>query len=123
MASTGFGEGALDGTVHIRTANALEGDGLVSCIHHRQVLDVLESLDGDTSLNPAGSPVGEVVPAVGILVDDVGGIGKVFFHDFPGPRPRKVREVTFLLRVLIAVDCVQRCKDTRFLHRQNGFEG
>ena len=83
---------------------------------------MLDTLDGDTGLNPAGSPVGEIVPAVGTFVDGVGGFGKVFFHDFPGPRPRKVREVTFLLRVLIAVHCVQRCKDTWFLHVEMGFE-
>ena len=113
----------MDCTVHIGAANALVGDGLVSRIHDGQILDVLEALDGDTGLYPAGSPVGEVVPAVVAFVDGVGGIGKVLFHDFPRPRPRKVREVTFLLRVLIAVDCVQRCKDTRFLHVQKGFEG
>ena len=96
---------------------------MVALVHHWQILDVFESLDGHTNLYPAGSPVGEVIPAVGTFVDGVDGIGKMGFHDLPGPRPGEIGKVTFLLRVLVAVDCIERCKDTLFLHRQNGLKG
>ena len=123
MTSTGFCEGTLDCLVHIGTANSIERDGLVACVHYRQILDVLEALNGHTDLYPAGSPVGEVVPTVGTFVDGVGGIWEMGFHHLPSPRPRKVSKVTLLFRVLIAVHCVQRCKDTLFLHLEMGFEG
>ena len=74
VASTGFRERALDCTVHVSASDGLVGDGLVTCIHHWQVFDVLDTLDGDTGLNPAGSPVGEVVPPFGTFVDGVVGI-------------------------------------------------
>ena len=122
MTCTGFRERALDGLVDIGALNGAGWDGLVSCIHHGQILDVLDTLDGDTGLDPAGSPVGEVIPAFGVFVDGVGGIGKVGFHDLPSPRPGEIGQITFLLRVLVAIDGIERCKDTWFLHVEMGFE-
>ena len=122
VTSTGFRERALDCTVHVCASDGLVGDGLVSCIHHRQVFDVLDTLDGDTGLNPAGSPVGEVIPPFGTFVDGVGGIWEMGFHHLPRPRPGEIGQIAFLLRVLIAVHCIQRCKDTWFLHVEMGFE-
>ena len=77
VTSTGFREGALDGLVDIGAPDGLEGYGLVALVHHGQILDVLEAADGNTGLNPAGSPIGEVVPAVGTFIDGVGGIREV----------------------------------------------
>ena len=122
MTSTCFRERALDCTVHISAPDPFDGYGLVPCIHHRQILDVLETLDGDSGLHPTGSPVGEVVPPFGTFVDGVGGIREMGFHHLPRPRPGEIGQIAFLLRVLIAVHCVQRCKDTWFLHVEMGFE-
>ena len=116
VACTCFRERALDCTVHVSAPNGLVGDGLVALIHHGQVLDVLDTLDGDTGLNPAGSPVGEVIPAFGTFVDGVGGRWVVLFDHLPCPRPGEIGEIPFLLRVLIAVECIERCKDALFLH-------
>ena len=44
------------------------------------------------------------------------------FHHLPRPRPGEIGQIAFLLRVLIAVHCIQRCKDTWFLHVEMGFE-
>ena len=122
MTSTGFREGALDRLVHVSASDGLIGDGLVPLIHHRQVFDVLDTLDGDTGLDPGSSPVGEVVPPFGTFVDGVVGIWEMGFHHLPSPRPGEVGQIAFLLRVLIAVHCIQRCKDTWFLHVEMGFE-
>ena len=78
---------------------------------------MLDALDGDAGLDPAGSPVGEIVPTVGILVDRVRGLGEVCLHHLPRPRPGEVGKVAFPLRVLIAVDCVERAENNVFLHR------
>ena len=112
----------MDGLVHIGTANGIERDGLVACVHYGKILDVLETLNGHTNLYPAGSPVGEVIPPVGTFIDGVGGIWEMGFHHLPGPRPGEIGQVALLLRVLIAVHCVQRCKDAWFLHVEMGFE-
>lgn len=112
----------MDCLVHIGTANGIERDGLVACVHYGKILDVLEPLNGHADLYPAGSPVGEVVPAFGTFIDGVGGIGEVGLHHLPSPRPGEIGQVALLLRVLIAVHCVQRCKDAWFLHVEMGFE-
>lgn len=122
VACTGFCERALDRAVHVSASDGLVGDGLVTCIHHRQVFDVLDTLDRDTGLNPGSSPVGEVVPPFGTFVDGVVGIWEMGFHHLPSPRPGEIGQIAFLLRVLVAVHCVQRCKDTWFLHVEMGFE-
>ena len=122
VTSTSFRERALDCTVHVSASDGLVGDGLVSCIHHRQVFDVLDTLDGNTGLDPGSSPVGEVIPPFGTFVDGVGGIWEMGFHHLPSPRPGEIGQIALLLRVLIAVHCVQRCKDTWFLHVEMGFE-
>ena len=72
VSGAGFRERALDCFVDISTADSFKRDGLVALVHNRQILDVLEPLDGNASLHPAESSVGEIVPAVGILVDGVG---------------------------------------------------
>lgn len=116
MTGTSFREGSLDGLVDVEALDIRKRDGLVGVIHDRKVLDVLQSLDGDSSLHPAGSPVGEVVPSFGILVDGVRGIGEVSLHHLPRPRPGEVGQIAFPLRVLIAVDCVERAENIVFLH-------
>ena len=116
VSCTCFRERALDCTVHVSTPDGLVGDGLVPLIHHGQILDVLDTLDGDTGLNPACSPVGEVIPAFRTFVDGVGGRWVMLFDHLPCPRPGEIGEIPFLLRMLIAVDCVERCKDALFLH-------
>lgn len=73
MTRTGFSERALDCLVDISALDGIEWDRLVSCVHHRQILDVFEIINGNTGLNPAGSPVGEVVPTVRTFVDGVMG--------------------------------------------------
>ena len=123
MSGTSFRQRSLDGFVDICAPDRFEWNGLVALVHYGQVLDVLQRLDRHTDLNPAGSPVGEVVPTVGTFVDGVRGIGKVYLHDFPRPRPGEIGQVAFLLRVLVAVDGNEGCKDALILHRQNGFEG
>ena len=77
MSCTGFRERALNRLVDIRAPDGIEGNRLVTLVHDGQILDVLEALNGYAGLYPAGSPVGEIVPAVGTFVDGVGGIGKV----------------------------------------------
>jgi len=94
----------------------LGGNGLVACIHNRQVLDVLETSDGDSSLHPAGFPVGEIVPSVGILVDGVGGIWVMGLDNLPGPSPGEIGQLTFLLRVLVAVYGIEHAENRFFLH-------
>ena len=113
---TCFRERALDSFVHVRASDVLVRDGLVALIHHGQILDVLDTFNGDASLNPAGSPVGEVIPAFRTFVDGVGGRWVVLFDHLPCPRPGEIGEIPFLLRVLIAVECIERCKDALFLH-------
>lgn len=77
---------------------------------------MLEPLDGDACLHPASPPVGEVVPAVGVLVDGVRGIREVCLHHLPRPRPGEVGKVALPLRVLVAVDRIERSENCVFLH-------
>ena len=79
---------------------------------------MLESFDGDTSLHPAGFPIGEVVPAVGILVDDVGRSRVVSFHYLPRPSPGEIGQIALLLRLLIAVNCIESLENSVFLHNK-----
>ena len=116
MTGTCLREGSLDGLVHVEALDIRKRDGLVGVVHDGKVLDVLQSLDGDSGLHPAGFPVGEVVPSFGILVDGVRGIGEVSLHHLPRPCPGEVGERSFPLRVLIAVDCVERAENSVFLH-------
>ena len=118
MTCTGFGEGALDGLVDIRAPDGIEWDGLVACIHHREVFDMLDSLDGHAGLNPACSPVGEVIPSFGTFVDGVLGRRKVRFHHLPGPCPGEIGKIALLLRVLIAVNSIERLEYSVFLHNK-----
>ena len=116
VSGTGFRERALDSLVDIGTPDGVKRDGLVALVHNGQILDVLESLDGDAGLYSACSPVGEIVPAVGTFVDGVGRVRIVRFDYLPRPGPGEIGQVAFLLRVLVAVDCIERCKNTGFLH-------
>ena len=68
---------------------------------------MLKTSDGHAGLHPAGSPVGEVVPAVGILVDSVGRVRIVRLHHLPRPRPGEVGKVAFPLSVLVAVERIE----------------
>ena len=77
---------------------------------------MLDTLDGDSGLDPAAFPVGEVVPSFGILVDGVRGFGEVCLHHLPRPRPGEVGKRTLPLRVLIAVDSVEHGENIVFLH-------
>ena len=118
MTGTSFREGSLDGLVHVEALDIRKWDGLVGVVHDRKVLDVFQSLDGDSGLHPAGSPVGEVVPTFGIFVDGVRGIGEVSLHHLPRPCPGEIGKVAFLLRVLVAVHCTERLENSVFLHRR-----
>ena len=116
MTCASLREGALYGLVDVGAAYRFERDGLVALVHHGQILDVLESLDRDAGLHPARPPVGEVVPPCGILVDGVEGIGEMGLDDLPCPCPGEIGEITLLLRVLVAVDRIERCENVVFLH-------
>ena len=118
MSCTGFRERALDGLDDIRAPDGIKWDGLVPCIHHWEVFDMLDSLDGYTGLNPSSSPVGEVIPAFGTFVDGVLGRRKVRFHHLPGPCPGEIGQIALLLRVLVAVDCIERLENSVFLHNK-----
>ena len=106
MTGTCLSEGPLNGAADIETPDVAKRNGLVGVVHDGEILDMLESLDSYAGFNPAGSPVGEVVPSVGILVDSVGGIREVCLHHLPSPCPGEIGKRSFLLRVLIAVDCL-----------------
>ena len=118
MTCTRFRQGALDGFVYIRASDGIKWDGLVPCIHHREVFDMLDSLDGDTGLYPSSSPVGEVIPPFGTFVDGVLGRRKVRFHHLPGPCPGEIGQIALLLRVLIAVNSIERLEYSVFLHNK-----
>ena len=90
VSGTGFRKGALNCLVDIGASDGFKRDGLVACIHHGQILDVLQSLDSDAGFNPACSPVGEIVPAIGILVDGVGRVRIVRFDYLPRPGPGEI---------------------------------
>ena len=77
---------------------------------------MLDTLDGDSGLDPACPPVGEVIPTVGILVDSVRGVREVSLHHLPRPRPGKVGEIPLPLRVLVAVDCIEHGENIVLLH-------
>ena len=107
---------ALDALVDVDATDGVERYRLVARVHYRQVFDVLEASDGDSCLHPAGAPVGEVVPSVGILVDSVGGVGVIGLDHLPGPRPGEVGEVALPLGVLVAVDSIEHAENGVFLH-------
>ena len=77
---------------------------------------MLDSLDGNTGLDPAGFPIGEVIPSFGILVDGVGRARIVCLHYLPRPCPGEIGKIPFLLRVLVAVDSIERLEYSVFLH-------
>ena len=77
---------------------------------------MLDSLDGYSSLQSAGSPVGEVIPAIEIFVDGVGRARIVCLHYLPRPSPGEIGKISFLLRVLIAIDRIERLEYSVFLH-------
>ena len=79
---------------------------------------MLDSFDGDTGLHPAGSPVGEVVPPFGILVNGVLGGWEMVLDHLPRLCPGEIGKVAFLLRVLVAVHCTERLENSVFLHRR-----
>ena len=107
---------ALDALVDVDAADGIKGYRLDARVHYRQVFDVLEASDGDAGLHPAGAPVGEVVPSVGILVDSVGGVGVIGLDHLPGPRPGEVGEVALPLGVLVAVERIEHAENGVFLH-------
>lgn len=115
VAGTSFRQAPLDGLVDIRAADTLQRDGLEPLVHHRQILDVLKPLDRDAGLHPGGPPIGEVVPSFRVLVDGVRGVGEVRLHDPPCPCPGDVGQVALPLRVLTAVNCIQRLEDAAHL--------
>jgi len=77
---------------------------------------VLETSDGDACLHPARPPVSEIVPPFGILVDCVDGIGEMGLDDLPCPCPGEVGEIALLLRVLVAVDRIERRENVVSFH-------
>ena len=113
---TGLGERPLDGAVDIEAGDSLKRDGLVAGVHYWEVLDMLESFDGDSSLYPTASSIGEVVTTVMSLIDSVTGIREVGLYHLPRPCPRKVSEVAFLFNVLVAIDADERFENRVFLH-------
>ena len=78
---------------------------------------MLEASDGHAGLNPASSPVGEVVPSVRIFVDGVGRVRKVGFHHLPRPCPGEIGQVALLLHVLVAVHCAEHRENCVLLHK------
>ena len=116
MTCAGLGERPLDGAVDVKAGHFRIGNGLVTGVHHGKVFDMFESFDRDSRLYPGGSPVGEIVPAFGILVDGVLGGRIDRFYDLPRPCPGEIGEIALLLHVLVAVDCIERLENRVFLH-------
>ena len=77
---------------------------------------MLDAVDRYASLYPAGLSVGEVVPAVGILVDGVHGGRELRFDHLPRPCPGEVGKLPLLLGVLVAVDCAERFENGFVCH-------
>lgn len=117
MTSTGFCQCSLNGLVDVCTSDGFKGNGLVPCIHHWQVLDVLQSLNDDAYLYPTGLAIGKVIPAIWTFIDVVAGIWIVLLDHLPSPSPGEISKVSLLLRVVIAVDCVKSCENGLF-HKQ-----
>ena len=115
MTCTGFRQASLDSLVDICAADTLVGYGLVSCIHDGQILDVLDSFDGNTCLDPCCPSVSDVRNALCRLVNGVRGIREVRLDDLPSHSPRKEGQVASPLGELVTVDCIQRLEDTLFL--------
>ena len=122
MSCTGFGKCTLDSLVDVRALDITEEDGLVSCIHDREILDVFQILDGDTDFDPTCFPISKVVPAIRTFVDGVEGFREVGLDNLPSPCPGEVGKVALLLSVLVAVDGIERCK-SGLLHKQLGYKG
>ena len=110
VSSTSLCQSTLDGFVDVGTPDLFKGDGLVSGIHYRQILDVLQSFDGDRHLDPTGPSVCKVVPAIWRLIDGVGCFWEMGLDELPCPCPREIGQTALLLHMLIAIDSVEQRK-------------
>ena len=110
MSCTGFGKCTLDSLVDVRALDITEEDGLVSCIHDREILDVFQILDDDTDFDPAGFSIRKIVPAIRTFVDGVVCFREVGLDNLPSPCPGEIGKVALLLGVLVAVYRIERCK-------------
>ena len=83
---------------------------------------MFQTLNRYTDFHPTGLAIGKVIPAIWTFIDVVAGIWIVLLDHLPSPSPGEIGEVSLLLRVVIAVYCVESCKNGLF-HKQIVFEG
>ena len=84
-------------------------------IHNREHFDILLALHGHACFDPCCASVGVIVPSILGFVDRVGAV-RVSFQQFaPRPRPRKIGQAVFLLRVSVDVHGIQCFKYAHLL--------
>ena len=100
-----FGQAPFEGFVHVETCDLIRGYAMVAVIHNGQVFHELQPFHGHAYLDPAGAPVGVVVPPLRVLVYRAGGRRVEFVQPLPGPRPTDIVEgvASFALLLLDVV--------------------